>query len=220
MTNPLRQLADVGQSFWLDNLSREIIQSGELQSLIDDDGLRGITSNPTIFEKAFSSGHDYDDDIAELASGDLSVEAIFEMLAIADIQAAADMLRPLYDETGGADGFVSLELPPALAHDTERSIAEAKRLFGAVDRPNIMIKVPGTRAGLPAIETLLTDGVNVNITLLFSLDDYARVAQDLLSLVGSMDEIASRAFTFKGQHTADTANEPQPTPSAQEQCNM
>jgi transaldolase / glucose-6-phosphate isomerase len=180
MSNPLRQLADVGQSFWLDNLSRELIESGELQQLIDDDGLRGITSNPTIFEKAFSSGDTYDPDISRLASEDLNVDQVFEELAITDIRNAADMLRPIYDEYGGADGFVSLELPPSLAYDTEGSIAEAKRLFGAVDRPNVMIKVPGTPEGLPAIETLLTDGVNVNITLLFSLDDYVNVADAYL----------------------------------------
>lgn len=180
MSNPLRQLADVGQSFWLDNLSREIIETGELQKLIEDDGLRGITSNPTIFEKAFSSGDSYDPDIARLAGDGLSVDQVFEELAIADIREAADMLRPIYDETGGADGFVSLELPPSLAYDTDGSIAEAKRLFGAVDRPNVMIKVPGTAEGIPAIETLLTDGVNVNITLLFSLDDYVNVADAYL----------------------------------------
>jgi transaldolase / glucose-6-phosphate isomerase len=180
MSNPLRQLAEVGQSFWLDNLSRELIESGELKSLIEDDGLRGITSNPTIFEKAFSSGDSYDTDIARLANDGRSVEQVFEELAIADIRDAADMLRPIYDESGGADGFVSLELPPSLAYDTDGSIREAKRLFGAVDRPNVMIKVPGTAEGLPAIETLLTDGVNVNITLLFSLNDYVNVAEAYL----------------------------------------
>ncbi len=188
MSNPLRQLADVGQSFWLDNLSRELIDSGELRSLIDSDGLRGITSNPTIFEKAFSSGDSYDSEIARLAGDGLSVEQVFEELAIADIRDAADMLRPIYDDTGGADGFVSLELPPSLAYDTEGSIAEAKRLFGAVDRPNVMIKVPGTAEGLPAIETLLTDGVNVNITLLFSLDDYDNVADAYLRAMNARVE--------------------------------
>ncbi|MEX2426355.1 MAG: transaldolase, partial [Thermomicrobiaceae bacterium] len=180
MSNPLRELAEVGQSFWLDNLSRELIESGELRKLIDDDGLRGITSNPTIFEKAFSSGEAYDQEIARLAGEGLSVDQVFEVIAIEDIRSAADMLRPVYDETGGADGFVSLELPPSLAFDTDGSISEAKRLFGAVDRPNVMIKVPGTREGLPAIETLLTDGVNVNITLLFSLDGYINVADAYL----------------------------------------
>jgi transaldolase / glucose-6-phosphate isomerase len=191
MSNPLRQLAEVGQSFWLDNLSRELIDSGELRQLIDNDGLRGITSNPTIFEKAFSAGDAYDQDIARLAREGLSVEQVFEILAIEDIRSAADMLRPIYDETGGADGFVSLELPPSLAYDTDGSTAEAKRLFGAVDRPNIMIKVPGTREGLPAIETLLTDGVNVNITLLFSLDDYVNVADAYLRAMNARVE-ASR----------------------------
>jgi transaldolase / glucose-6-phosphate isomerase len=177
MTNPLRQLVDHGQSFWLDNLSRSLIESGELAGLIRDDGLRGITSNPTIFEKALSEGDKYDDDIARLASRGLSSEEIFEEVAIDDVRAAADMLRPVYDESGGTDGFISLELPPALAFDTEGSILEAKRLFAKVDRPNIMIKVPGTREGLPAIEQLIYEGVNVNITLLFSIQGYEAVTE-------------------------------------------
>lgn len=225
MSNPLRQLADVGQSFWLDNLSRELISSGELQALIDDDGLRGITSNPTIFEKAFSSGDSYDTEIARLAAEGLSVDQVFEELAIADIRDAADMLRPVYDDSGGADGFVSLELPPSLAYDTDGSIAEAKRLFGAVDRPNVMIKVPGTAEGLPAIETLLTDGVNVNITLLFSLDDYVNVADAYLRAMNArvaasrpLNTVASVASFFVSrvdteadarlQHVIESARDP------------
>jgi transaldolase / glucose-6-phosphate isomerase len=180
MTNPLRQLADHGQSFWLDNLSRSLIVTGELAGLIRDDGLRGITSNPTIFEKALSEGDRYDDDIARLAGRGLSSEEIFEEVAIDDVRTAADMLRPVYDESGGNDGFVSLELPPALAFDTEGSILEAKRLFTKVDRPNIMIKVPGTREGLPAIEQLIYEGVNVNITLLFSIQGYETVTEAYL----------------------------------------
>jgi transaldolase / glucose-6-phosphate isomerase len=226
MSNPLRQLADVGQSFWLDNLSRELIDSGELQSLIDEDGLRGITSNPTIFEKAFSSGDAYDSEISRLAGEGRSVEDVFEELAIADIRDAADMLRPVYDQSGGADGFVSLELPPSLAYDTEGSIAEAKRLFGAVDRPNVMIKVPGTSAGVPAIETLLTDGVNVNITLLFSLTDYINVADAYLRAMNArvennrpLNTVASVASFFVSrvdsevdarlQNLVDTSEDPE-----------
>ncbi|MDI3340136.1 MAG: bifunctional transaldolase/phosoglucose isomerase [Sphaerobacter sp.] len=180
MANPLQRLAEVGQSFWLDNLSRALITSGELARLIQEDGLRGITSNPTIFEKALASTHEYDQDIERLAGEGKSDEEIFEALAIEDIRMAADLLRPVYDATDGADGFVSLELPPRLAFDTEGSIAEAKRLFHAVDRPNVMIKVPGTPQGIPAIERLITEGVNVNITLLFSLDNYRQVIEAYL----------------------------------------
>lgn len=180
MANPLQRLADFGQSFWLDNLSRVLITTGELARLIEQDGLRGITSNPTIFEKALASTHEYDQDIERLAAEGKSDEEIFEALAIEDIRMAADLLRPVYDAAGGGDGFVSLELPPYLATDTERSVAEAKRLFATIDRPNVMIKVPGTPEGIPAIEQLIADGVNVNITLLFSLDNYRQVIEAYL----------------------------------------
>lgn len=180
MANPLQQLADYGQSFWLDNLSRAIISSGELKRLIDEDGLRGITSNPSIFEKALAGTDEYDQEIEQLAGQGLSKEEIFERLAIEDIRQAADLLRPVFDAAGGGDGLVSLELPPYLATDTQRSISEAQRLFAAVGRPNVMIKVPGTPEGIPAIEELLARGVNVNITLLFSLSNYEQVMEAYL----------------------------------------
>ena len=178
MTNPLLQLTQAGQSIWLDYLHRKILDGGELRRLIAEDGVRGMTSNPSIFQKAIGEGDDYDDRIrAILQAGDLEPAALFEKLAIADIQAAADQFRPTYDRLNGADGYVSLEVSPYLAMDTEASIAEARRLWRAVDRPNTMIKIPGTKAGVPAIRKLIGEGVNINVTLLFGLDAYQAVAQ-------------------------------------------
>jgi transaldolase/glucose-6-phosphate isomerase len=203
MSNPLRELSTYGQSFWLDFLSRSLITSGELARLIEEDGLRGITSNPTIFDKAISSSEEYDDEIAELAAKGLSSAAIFEELAVHDVQKACDLFRLVYEASGGEDGFVSLELPPDLAYDTERSIAEAKRLFAKIDRPNVMIKVPGTPEGIPAIEQLIAEGVNVNITLLFSLENYEQVMEAYLRGIErrleaglAVDRIASVASFF------------------------
>jgi len=177
MTNPLLQLSQAGQSVWLDYLHRKIFEDGQLKRWIEEDGLKGMTSNPSIFEKAIAQGGDYDDRIAAaLAKGDLEPGALYEALAIADIQAAADQLRPVYDRLGGADGYVSLEVSPYLAMDTEATIAEARRLWRAVDRPNLMIKVPGTAAGTPAIRQLIGEGLNINVTLLFGLDAYLAVA--------------------------------------------
>ncbi|MFQ5840072.1 MAG: transaldolase, partial [Candidatus Methylomirabilales bacterium] len=177
MTDPLKRLQEFGQSFWYDNIHRGLITAGGLQRLIDEDGLRGVTSNPTIFEKAIAGSADYQDAIQVLVREGLDAKALFEALSIEDIQSAADLLRPVYDGTQGADGLVSLELPPALAHDTEGSVAEAHRLFRKVDRPNVMIKVPGTREGIPAVERLISDGININITLLFSLARYEEVME-------------------------------------------
>ncbi len=177
MANPLRELAEFDQSFWLDYLSRPLITSGELADLIENDGLRGMTSNPTIFEKALSTTDEYDMEIRRLIAASESNEAIFEDLAIHDVQMAADLLRPVYDGSQGQDGFVSLELPPSLAYQTEESIRQARRLFAKINRPNVLIKVPGTPEGLPAIEELIAEGVNVNITLLFSVDTYEKVAE-------------------------------------------
>ena len=174
------QLIDLGQSIWLDYIRRAFIESGELQDVIDK-GVRGVTSNPAIFEKAIAGSSDYDDALRRLANTDRSAEAIYEALAIEDIQRAADHLRPVYDATDGSDGFVSLEVSPDLAHDTEGTIAEAKRLFAAVDRPNVMIKVPATPAGIPAIEALIAQGLNINVTLMFSLDHYDAVAEAYIS---------------------------------------
>lgn len=176
--NPLKELQKQGQSIWLDYIRRNMIQSGELKRLVEEDGLRGVTSNPTIFEKAIAGSTDYDETLRATLSKDSRADAgkLYETLAIEDIRLAAEILRPVYDETGGADGFVSLEVSPHLAHDTKATIAEAKRLKATVDRPNVMIKVPATPEGIPAIEALIADGVNVNITLMFSLSHYNAVA--------------------------------------------
>ncbi len=163
-----------GQSLWLDYIRRTYIDSGEMQESIDS-GIRGVTSNPSIFEKAIAGSSDYDDAIREMAGSDLSDEAVYEALALEDIGRAADLFRPLYDETDGRDGFISLEVSPALAHDTSGTIGEARRLWKALDRPNIMIKVPATKEGLPAILTLISEGINVNITLIFSVENYTDV---------------------------------------------
>ena len=177
MTNPLLQLAEAGQSVWLDFVQRDILENGAFQTLIIKDGLKGVTSNPSIFEKAIGSG-DYDAALtAAVDDQDREVDALFETLAIADIQAAADQLRPVYDRLLGADGFVSLEVSPYLAMDAEATIAEARRLWRTVDRPNLMIKVPGTEQGVPAIRQLISEGINVNVTLLFAISAYEAVAE-------------------------------------------
>ena len=177
--NPLKKLLKQGQSIWLDYIQRGFIQSGELKRLVEEDGVRGVTSNPTIFEKAIAGSTDYDDALRIMLAKDPQIEAskLFERLAIKDIRAAAHILCTVYDETEGADGFVSIEVPPHLAHDTAGTIAEAKRLWAEVDRPNVMIKVPATPEGIPAIEALIADGVNVNITLMFSMKHYEAVAR-------------------------------------------
>jgi transaldolase len=170
----LHRLQALGQSVWLDSISRDLIHSGDLQRLVDQ-GLLGMTSNPTIFEKAITAGADYDDLLRQEAHAGKSPSQIFEALAVRDIQEAADVLRPLYDRLDGEDGYVSLEVSPHLAGDTEGTIAEAERLWKAVDRPNVMIKIPGTAAGLPAIAATLAKGINVNVTLLFDVDRYEAV---------------------------------------------
>jgi transaldolase/glucose-6-phosphate isomerase len=176
MANPLIELAQLGQSIWLDSIRRTHITSGGLQKLIDDDGMRGETSNPAIFEKAIAGSRDYDDDMRELIAAGKSALDIYETLAIKDVQMACDVFRATYDATRGADGFVSLEVSPKLAYDTRGTIIEAKRLFAAVNRPNVMIKIPGTDQGLPAIEECLYSGLNINVTLLFSVEAYDQVA--------------------------------------------
>ena len=179
--NPLRALNDHGQVVWMDFIRRDMLTDGELQRLVRDDGLTGVTSNPAIFDSAISGSTGYDEQIRHLIeAGDPTVVEIYEALAIQDIQLAADILRPVYDATDGADGFVSLEVSPHLADQTEATIAQAKDLWRRVDRPNLMIKVPATEAGIPAVEELLAAGINVNITLMFSLDDYEAVAQAYL----------------------------------------
>src|SRR5215475_2880245 len=175
----LKELTKQGQSVWLDFISRKLICNGELKRLVENDGVRGVTSNPTIFEKAIAGSADYDQTLRGLLSKDANadVEKLYEPLAIEDIRMAADVLRPVYDETDAADGYVSLEVSPHLAHDTQATISEAKRLRAEVDRPNVMIKVPATAEGIPAVETLIAEGVNVNITLMFSMAHYEAVAR-------------------------------------------
>ena len=180
--NPLRQLRPSGQSVWLDYIDRDLLTSGKLSRLIEEDDLRGVTSNPTIFDKALSGSDSYDKQIREILAEDSDTATIelYERLAVSDIQAAADILRPVYDESAGGDGYVSLEVSPHLANNTKNTIAEAKRLWGLVDRPNLMIKVPATPEGIPAIESLISDGYNINVTLMFSITDYETVAQAYL----------------------------------------
>jgi transaldolase len=176
MTNRIRQLANLGQDIWLDYISRDLLKSGRLAALVEE-GLMGVTSNPTIFQKSIAGSSDYDDDIRRLAAAGRSADEIYETLAMADIAAAADLLRPVHNETHGRDGFVSIEVNPALAHDTAGTIAEARRLFHSLRRPNIMVKVPGTPEGLPAITTLIGEGINVNVTLIFAVSRYEQVMQ-------------------------------------------
>ena len=175
--NPLLQLSTFGQSIWLDYIRRQMIDSGELKKLIDEDGLKGVTSNPAIFQKAIAGSTDYDEAIRTLAQAGKSVEAIYQALTVEDVQRAADLFRPLYDRMEGKDGFVSLEVNPHLAHDTQGSVAEARRLWQALSRPNVLIKIPATQEGLPAIRQLISEGINVNVTLLFGLPRYREVAE-------------------------------------------
>lgn len=180
--NPLQELQEYGQSVWLDYIRRSLITTGELQRLIDEDGLRGITSNPTIFQKAIAGSGDYDKIILNAVTKDPHIDAntLFEMLAIEDIQLAADILRPIYDATDETDGFVSFELSPHLAYDTEGSIKEAHRLWNTIKRPNVMLKVPATPEGIPVIEALIAECINLNVTLMFSIDHYEAVANAYL----------------------------------------
>ncbi|HEX6796143.1 MAG TPA: bifunctional transaldolase/phosoglucose isomerase [Ktedonobacterales bacterium] len=176
--NRLEQVYHLGQSIWYDNIRRGLITSGDLQKLIDDDAVVGVTSNPTIFEKAIDGSTDYDEAIKQLISqGTTGTQQIVEALMIQDIQMAADVFRPIYDRTQHADGYVSIEVSPTLANDTQKTIAEARRLFKAVGRPNVMVKIPATEEGLPAIEQMIYEGVNINVTLIFALDRYEAVAE-------------------------------------------
>jgi transaldolase len=177
IANPLLELQNYGQSVWHDNISRDLLDSGALQRLIEEDGLRGLTSNPTIFEKAINGSTHYDASLKLLLEQGKDVKEIYEALAIEDIQRAADLFRPIFNETNGQDGFVSLEVSPKLAHQTAETLQEARRLWRAVNRPNVMIKVPGTPAGIPAIEQLIGEGININITMVFSIKNYTQVAE-------------------------------------------
>jgi transaldolase len=198
----LHELANLGQSVWLDYISHSLITLGELEDLIDK-GLRGITSNPSIFEKAIDEGSDYDDILQKLAMEGKSSDEIYEALIIRDIREGADLMRPVYDATMGFDGYVSLEVNPRLAHDTNGTIKEAQHLFAELERPNVFIKVPATPAGVPAIETLISEGINVNVTLVFSLAQYEAIAhayisglEKLASSGGNINQVASVASFF------------------------
>ncbi|GHO67038.1 hypothetical protein KSC_059300 [Ktedonobacter sp. SOSP1-52] len=175
MANPLVQLQDQGQSVWYDNIDRAQIASGEFARMLKEDGILGVTANPTIFEKSISAGHAYDEQMQQLIKEGKSSNEIYEDLVIQDIRTVADLLRPIYDRTEGKDGYVSLEVSPELANDTEGTIKEAERFWNMVERPNLMIKIPATPAGIPAIYETLRKGINVNITLIFSLQSYADV---------------------------------------------
>jgi transaldolase len=180
--NSLKQLGNFGQSIWLDYIRRDLITSGEFQRLVEDDGVHGVTSNPTIFDKAIAAGTEYDDALSSLLAADPDSDAftLFEKLEIEDLRMAADILRPVYDQTKAADGFVSIEVSPRLAYDTARTVAEAQRLWKAVNRPNLMVKVPSTVPGVQAVEVLIAKGININITLMFSRAHYEAVAQAYL----------------------------------------
>ncbi|MCM1984174.1 transaldolase [Lyngbya confervoides] len=171
-TNPIFGITALGQSIWMDNLSRDLIESGDLKRMISADGIRGITSNPAIFEKAIAGNAIYDGDIEAGIRAGKSVLEIYESLTFADIRQACDIFLPLYQESQGSDGFVSIEVPPTIAKDTDSTIGEARRYAAEINRPNVMIKIPGTQEGLPAVEQVIREGINVNVTLLFSLQSY------------------------------------------------
>lgn len=201
--NPLNKIQQHGQSIWLDLLDREIMDSGKLKSLIDEDDLRGLTSNPSIFEKAINGSSDYDKDIEKFAKETDNNSEIFFNMAISDIQRAADIFKPVFDKTNGKDGFVSLEVSPYLARDTDGTIEQARDLWKRVDRKNVMIKIPGTKQGLPAIRECLREGININVTLLFGLPRYREITEafmggleDRLKEGNSIKDVASVASFF------------------------
>jgi transaldolase len=203
MNARVAQLLDQGQSIWQDDISRGQITGGSLAAMIEDVGVRGVTSNPTIFEKAIAGSSDYDAQIAELSKGDLSTAEIFEQLAVTDIRNACDVFRPIYDLSNGGDGFVSIEVAPDLARDAEGTREATRRLWKEVDRPNLMIKIPGTVEGAPVVREMLAEGININITLLFSIEAYERVANAYLDAVEErvtsgkpVDRLASVASFF------------------------
>jgi transaldolase len=173
--NNIQKALENGQSIWLDSISRDMLRSGELQKFVDS-GITGVTSNPSIFDKAIAESDIYDAALQEYAKDGADRQTIFERLAVDDIRDAADVLRPVYDNSSRKDGYVSIEVSPTLANDSDGTVTEARRLWEAIDRPNVMIKVPGTAAGVPAIKTLISEGINVNVTLLFSLEAYKAAA--------------------------------------------
>lgn len=203
MSNPLVEIQQHGQSIWYDNISRGLLTSGALTRLIDADGVCGMTSNPAIFEKAITGSQDYAGALHALARSGRTAQEIYEAIAIEDIQWVADLLLPIYDRSAGGDGYISLEVSPHLAHDTVGTVAEAQRLAATVGRPNLMIKVPGTPAGIPAVEQLIGEGINVNVTLLFAQDNYVQVADAYVAGLekraaagGDISRVASVASFF------------------------
>jgi transaldolase len=199
--NPLKTLGTFGQSLWVDYIRRDLITSGQLRRLIEEDGLQGMTSNPSIFEKAIVDSHAYDEDIRTMAREGQGVNAIYETLSQRDVQSAADEFRSAYDTTDGHDGYVSLEVNPHLAHDTNGTVEEAHRLWKMLDRPNVFIKIPATTEGLSAIQELISEGINVNVTLLFGLPRYRQVADAYLA------GLATRAAREKPvKHVASVAS--------------
>jgi len=194
-TNPLKGLLSYGQSLWLDYIRRDLITSGKLKTMIDDDGLRGMTSNPSIFEKAIADSHLYDDMLKSLGSrADLDATSRYEQIAIRDIQDVADVLRPVYQSSEFRDGYVSLEVSPLLALETQKTIDEGRRLWKTVNRENVMIKVPGTAEGLPAIRQLIGEGININVTLLFAQEVYEKVAE---AYIAGLEDLAKRGGNLK-----------------------
>lgn len=195
LSNPLLRLIDYGQSLWLDNVRRGFTRSGNLKKLVDDDGLRGVTSNPTIFMKAVSESDDYDEAIREMALAGKSPPEIFDALTTQDIRDACDVLAVVYRSSKGADGFVSIELPPGLAKDTQGSISEARRLWSLVGRPNVMVKVPATDEGMPVVRTLIGQGLNVNITLMFGREYYEKVID---AYCGGLEDRLAKGLPLQG----------------------
>jgi transaldolase len=197
-SNPLKELAAFGQSVWIDYIQRNLISSGELSRMIEEDGLCGMTSNPAIFEKAIVQSHDYDADIQAMILAGKTAREIYSALSLSDVRSAADLFRPVYERTDGTDGYVSLEVNPHLAHDAAGTIREARQLWGALNRPNVFIKVPATDEGLPAIRQLVSEGINVNVTLIFGLPCYRQVADAYLAGI--------EARTRQGKEVAGVAS--------------
>lgn len=201
--NPVKALLGLGQSVWLDYIRRNILINGDLKKMIEKDGLRGMTSNPAIFEKAIGGGNDYDDAIKTFVKENVNADLVYEKLAVEDVQKAADLFKPVYEESKNLDGYVSLEVSPHLALDAAATVAEAKRLWNEVNRPNIMIKVPGTKEGIVAFEELISEGININVTLLFSRHVYETVAKTYIKGLekfaakgGNVSKVASVASFF------------------------
>jgi transaldolase len=201
MTNPLLQLKAQGQSVWLDDIDRGQLRSGQFGRLIDEDGLSGATGNPTIFEHSITHDTAYDEQMQQLFRAGESPQQIYEALAMTDVKTVADLLRPTYDRTGGQDGFVSIEVSPYLAHDTEATLAEVHRFWHTIDRPNLMVKIPSTPAGVPAIHLALAEGININITLIFSIENYRQVVEAYL---GALEKRLARGENIS--HLASVAS--------------